>query len=245
MCRHLAYLGPPVALTGLVYDAPHGLVHQAEHPCHQTSGTANPDGYGLAWYEAGDAHPRRHRSTAPIWADGELRALARAVRSPVVLGAARLASPGAPVEVSGNAPFVADRFAFSLNGVVDGWADGVGPELRGVVSPRRASGIEGVADAETLFAVALDLLDRGASPADALAGVVDAVEARTTGRLNLLLTDGATVCATACGNSLFAFEGGAAVVVASEPTDDDPRWVVVPDRTVVVAETAGVTQSRL
>src|SRR5216684_2585514 len=98
MCRHLAYVGPPVALAELLYDAPHGLVRQAEHPRRQTSGTANPDGYGIAWYEPGRPGPRRHRSTTPIWADDELSRVVGDVRSAAVLGAARLATPGLPVE---------------------------------------------------------------------------------------------------------------------------------------------------
>jgi glutamine amidotransferase len=236
MCRHVAYLGPPLALAELLHDAPHGLVHQARYPRRQTSGTANPDGYGVAWYEPGDPRPRRHRSTTPIWADDELRAIARAVRAPAVLGAARLASPGSPVEISGNAPFVADRYAFSLNGVVDGWTDGIAPELRALVSPRRAAAITGATDTETLFAITLDRLDQGASLLDALTAVVALVGSRTTGRLNVLLTDGATVAASADGNSLFALERDGSVLVASEPIDDDPRWAAVPDRSVLVAD---------
>jgi glutamine amidotransferase len=245
MCRHLAYLGPPIALTELLRDAPHGLVDQAEHPLHQTSGTANPDGYGIAWYEAGAAEPRRRRSTTPIWADPELMTVAGTVCSPAVLGAARLASPGSAVEVSGNAPFLAERFAFSLNGIVDGWHDGIGTELRQLVSPRRGAAIDGVTDSETLFGLALDLLDGGAPPADALAGVVTAVEALTTGRLNLLLTDGATMAATACGNSLFGRQRGGAALIASEPVDADPAWSRVPDRTVVVATATAMTETPL
>src|SRR5260370_23223105 len=99
MCRRLAYVGSPVALAELLYDAPHGLVDQAARPRCQTSGTANPDGYGIAWYEAGQPGPRRHRSTTPMWADDELGRLAREIRSPAVLRAARLAPPGPPREV--------------------------------------------------------------------------------------------------------------------------------------------------
>lgn len=245
MCRHLAYLGPPVALAALLDGAPHGLVDQAAHPRCQTSGTANPDGYGLAWYEPGRARPRRHRSVTPIWSDAELASLAHAVRSATVLGAVRLASPGSPIEVEGNAPFVADRFAFSLNGSVDGWADGIGGELGALVSPLRAAAIAGVSDAETLFALVLDGLDDGATPLEALAAVVATVERHTTGRLNLLITDGAAAAASACGNSLFTLERDGAVLVASEPIDDDPRWVAVPDRTVLVADPSGVTTTTL
>ena len=154
MCRHLAYLGPPVRLRSLLVDAPHGLVEQARRPRLQTSGHANPDGYGVAWYEPDGGAPRRHRSATPIWADPELPSLAEHVDATAVLAAVRLASPGSPVEETGNAPFVAEEFAWSLNGVVDGWHNGVGEELRRRISPGRAAGIAGVTDGRHLVATA-------------------------------------------------------------------------------------------
>ena len=238
MCRHLAYLGPPLRLGRLLVDAPHALVEQARRPRLQTSGNANPDGFGVAWYGPDQPAPRRYRTTAPIWADPQLQELAR-VEATACVAAVRLASPGSPVEVTGNAPFVADRFAWSLNGVVDRWHDGVGDGLRGRVSRQRAAGIDGVTDSETLFALALDVLDAGASPAEALATVVATVGARATGRLNVLLTDGRELAASAYGNSLFTREGDRSVVLASEPLDDDPRWTPVPDRSLVTADEGG------
>ncbi|MGQ4420743.1 class II glutamine amidotransferase, partial [Streptomyces sp. SAS_269] len=60
-------------------------------------------------------------------------------------------------------------------------------------------------------------------------------------RLNLLLTDGETIAATAWGDSLwYRTEPGLGTVVASEPYDDDPLWQEVPDRTVLTASRAGV-----
>ena len=189
----------------------------------------------MAWYETPGSTPRRYRSATAMWADPQLATLAP-LRAPAVLAAARLASPGSPVGVSGNAPFVAERFAWSLNGVVDGWHDGVGDELRNLVSARRATGIDGVTDGETLFALALDALDRGAGLDEALAGVVATVESRTTGRLNLLLTDGETVAGSARGNSLFALTRDGSHLLASEPLDDDERWTRLDDGTVMTAD---------
>jgi len=239
MCRHLAYRGPAIPLAALLVDAPHGLVHQAEHPRSQTSGHDNPDGWGVAWYD-GPPPPRRHRSATAVWDDPDV-ATVGARAAPLVLAAARLASPGSPVEVSGNAPFVADRYAWSLNGVANGWHDGVGDTLRAQVSPARAAGIEGVTDSETLFALALDRLDGGASLGEALADVTALVTGRTDGRFNFLLTDGDRVAATAWGNSLSARAADDAVTVASEPLDDDPRWARVPDRTLLVTDGPALT----
>ena len=56
-------------------------------------------------------------------------------------------------------------------------------------------------------------------------------------RFNFLLTDGSSIYATACGDSLFVLEGGSrvpgGVVVASEPFDDDPAWRPVPELSAV------------
>jgi glutamine amidotransferase len=99
----------------------------------------------------------------------------------------------------------------------------------------RLAGVLGPSDAELLFAMALDRLDGGASVGEAVASVVSSVLAVTTGRLNLLLSDGVSMAATACGDSLFTCLWGGGVVVASEPFDDSPEWRAVDDGSLVVA----------
>ncbi|MFV2121526.1 class II glutamine amidotransferase, partial [Streptomyces sp. Act-28] len=75
------------------------------------------------------------------------------------------------------------------------------------------------------------------------AGVVRDVAAAAPGsRLNLLLTDGGAVTATAWGDTLWHLAGpGRRAVVASEPYDDDPGWCEAPDRTLLTAAADGVT----
>jgi len=230
MCRHLAYLGPPVALSTLLFDAPHSLAHQAQCPRRQISGDTNPDGWGVAWYGDAPKAPDWYRTVTPIWADTGFAARASALVSGAFLGAARLASPGATLVDTGNAPFVSGRWAFSLNGIVHGFPDGIGEELRARVHPDRLATVLGDADTEVLFALVVQQLDDGAAPEQALALVVHDVLAITTGRLNLLLSDGAHVYGTRVGNSL-AYRGP---VLASEPTDDEPGWADIPDHSVVV-----------
>jgi len=244
MCRHFAYLGPPVTVASFLLDAPHSMLDQSRDARFQDSGTSNPDGFGVGWYPVdapGGAGPERYRNAVPIWTDRELPELAARTKATAMLAAVRLASPGAPIEVTGNAPFVAGPWLFSLNGVVHHHFDGVGAELRTRVSPARAAAIEGVTDSELLFALALDRLDAGASPGEALAATITAVTALTTGKLNLLLTDGRRIAATAWSNSLFtdtrAAEGS--TVVASEPFDADPSWTRVPDRSLLEVDRRG------
>jgi glutamine amidotransferase len=227
MCRHLAYVGGPASLHELLFGAPHALARQAQQPRHQLSGDTNPDGWGVAWY-SGPGAPQVHRSVTPIWADTEFARRSRDLEVTGVLAAARLASPGAAIDVTGNAPFVHGSWAFSLNGIVHGFPDGVGDELRAQLEPARREAIVGDADSEVLFAMVLQRIDAGIAPDDALEQVVADVLRITSGRLNLLLTDGTTVYATRQGNSLFRLGS----CFASEPLDEQSAWRELRDGTV-------------
>ena len=237
MCRHLAYVGPPVTLEKLIVKPKHSLLQQSFAPRYQTHGTINADGFGVGWYDRDKrVEPARYRTTRQIWADLSFASIAGLVSSNAVLAAVRAASPGMPVEETSTPPFTEGPWLFSHNGFVPGFRSGVGRELRRKVSETRAHGILGATDSELLFALVLDRLDAGTPPADALVSVVDLVEELTTARLNFLLTDGERIAATACRNSLFVFDDRqltGAVVVASEPYDDDAGWEVVKDGSVV------------
>jgi glutamine amidotransferase len=179
-----------------------------------------------------------------MWADRSFASLAGVVASGAVLAAVRSATPPAPVEESGAPPFTSGRWLFVHNGAVDGFDGEPGIELRRRVSERTRAGIEGASDAEVLFALVLDRLDAGDAMSEAVAGVITAVENLTTGRLNLVLTDGERVAATAFGESLFVRRGDG-VVVASEPFDDDGCWQPVPDRSLVEARADDVVITSL
>jgi glutamine amidotransferase len=237
MCRHLAYVGPPVTLEKLIIKPEHSLLQQAFAPRHQTHGTINADGFGVGWYDRDKrAEPARYRTTRQIWADPSFASISGLVSSNAVLAAVRSASPGMAVEETSTPPFTDGPWLFSHNGFVPGFRTGVGRALRRKVSETRVHAMAGATDSELLFALVLDRLDAGAPPAEALVSVVGLVEDLTTARLNLLLTDGERVAATACRNSLFVFDDRqltGAVVIASEPYDDDPSWEVVEDGSVV------------
>ncbi|HXY94249.1 MAG TPA: ergothioneine biosynthesis protein EgtC [Acidimicrobiia bacterium] len=229
MCRHLAYLGQPVALHELLFGAPHSLCRQASAPVHQTSGDSNPDGWGAGWYVDGDVEPHQYRTTTPIWDDAVFADSSRVIESGALLAAARLASEGATIHESGNAPFRSGRWLFSLNGYVKNFHRGVGDRLRSRLSASRRAALVGDSDSEVLFALVLDRLDLGRSATAALCSVIEEVNAVSSGRLNMLLTDGHHVVGTRLGNSLFVREA----TVASEPLDDAPGWREVPDGSLV------------
>jgi gamma-glutamyl hercynylcysteine S-oxide hydrolase len=235
MCRHLAYLGPPVSLRELLIDPPAGLYRQSWAPRQQRHGTVNADGFGVGWYAPGDPVPARYRRDIPIWSDPSVHDIARVTRSGAVLAAVRSASPGTAGGAEAAAPFAAGRWLFSHNGVLDGWRE---MNLPGV----KAGDLDAATDSALLWALARRHLESGAVLDDALAAVIADVEAAGgTGRFNLLVTDGHSIAATAAGDTLWYREAAGGVTVASEPGDDDPAWTAVPDRHVLTAAPFGVT----
>ncbi|ROV65911.1 class II glutamine amidotransferase [Streptomyces globisporus] len=97
-------------------------------------------------------------------------------------------------------------------------------------------------DSALVWALIRHRTDAGDDVPRAVAETVREVAAAAPGsRLNLLLTDGATITATAWGDTLwYLTEPGRRTAVASEPYDDDPLWREVPDRTLLVATASDV-----
>jgi glutamine amidotransferase len=243
VCRHLAYLGPPVALRELLVDPPHSLLRQSWAPRRQQHGVVNADGFGVGWYAEGDPIPARYRSDRPMWTDPSFGDLARVIRTRALLAAVRSATPGLPYTVGAAAPFAAGRYLFSHNGVVPGWPEGIAMLTSGLPLPDllRMMAQEAPTDSVGLWALVARHLDGGAGPAAALAAVVRLAASTAGGRLNLLLTDGDQIAATVFGDTLSWRADERGLVVASEPHDDEPGWVDVPDRSLLTATPDGVT----
>ncbi|MGW9375328.1 ergothioneine biosynthesis protein EgtC [Streptomyces xanthophaeus] len=237
MCRHLAYVGPPVALGRLLSEPDHSLVRQSWEPRRQRYGTVNADGFGVGWYAPGDPVPARYRRAGPVWGDLGFADLARVVSSGAVLAAVRDATwAGADGEAAA-APFADGPWLFSHNGAVRDWPDAVAPLAAGL-PPAELLRLAARTDSAFVWALVLRRLRAGDDLGTALAEPVRELASAAPGsRLNLLLTDGATVSATAWGDSLWYLADAAAgrTVVASEPYDDDVRWREVPDRTLLTA----------
>ena len=248
MCRHLAYAGPALPLSRLLFEAPHALVRQSWAPRDMRGGgTINADGYGVGWFVPGTAEPVRYRRSGPMWADSALPGLAAATVSGVVLAAVRSATVGMPAVETATAPFADGTWLFSHNGVVAGWPDSVS-KLAERLPTRDLLTLDAPTDSALLWAVVRDRLRAGATPAEAVSGTVTEVAAAAPGsRLNLLLTDGSAIVASTFGHALSVRTGGApgcypgvpppggSVLVSSEPLDDDPGWRPVPDEHLLVA----------
>jgi glutamine amidotransferase len=247
MCRHLAYLGPPVAIRTLLVDPPHSLLRQSWAPRRQRHGVVNADGFGVGWYAEDDPIPARYRSDRPMWTDQSFADLARVVRTGALLGAVRSGTPGLPYTVGAAAPFAAGRHLFSHNGVVPGWPEGVATMASGLslTDLLRTVSQEASTDSALLWTLVQRQLDDGAGPVDALAAVVRLAASTAGGRLNLLLTDGDQIAASVYGDTLSWRADERGLVVASEPYDDEPGWVDVPDRSLLLATPDGVTVTSL
>ncbi|MGW0697921.1 ergothioneine biosynthesis protein EgtC [Streptomyces sp. NPDC002867] len=246
MCRHLAYLGPPEPLGALLTAPEHALMRQSWAPRRQRYGTVNADGFGVGWYAEGDPLPARYRRAGPIWADLSFTDLARVVRSEALLAAVRDATePGADNEAAA-APFASGRWLFSHNGAVKGWPGSLAGLAASLPTAELLS-LEARNDSALIWALVLRRLRAGDSLGQALADTVrDAAAAAGASRLNLLLTDGRAIAATAWGDTLWYLTGsGGRLVVASEPYDDDPRWQEVPDRTLLTATRADLLLTEL
>ena len=240
MCRHLAYVGEPVRLADLLLTPPHSLLRQSWAPRDMRSGgTVNADGYGIGWY-ADDAEPVRLRRASPMWTDAALPGLASTVSSGGVLAAVRSATIGMPVVETACAPFTTGPWLFSHNGLVRGWPFSVA-ELASRLPVTDLLTMDAPTDSALLWAMLRARLTAGEKPGDAMASVVtDVAAAAPSSRLNLLLTDGSTIVGTAWTHALWVRVLPGAVVVASEPYDEDPGWQEVPDGHLVTATPSSV-----
>ncbi|MGK2855431.1 MAG: ergothioneine biosynthesis protein EgtC [Microbacteriaceae bacterium] len=225
MCRHIGWLGAPVAVSSLILDPPSGLLVQSYSPRRQKHGTINADGWGVGFF---DPAPRRWRSDKPLWGDASFASVAPALRSGCVVAAVRSATVGMPIESSASAPFTDGSWLLSHNGVVD----------RAVLpsAPAAESSVDSAVLAAHIFGRGLD----------ALGDTVARVGADDPGaRLNILAANGSRLLATTWGDTLFSLQRADGIVLASEPYDDDPSWRDIPDRHLVEVSGADLTLTPL
>ncbi len=231
MCRHLAWLGEPRTLAALVLEPEHGLLRQSYRPRRQRRGLMNADGWGVGYFTPGRTQPARWRSDRPLWSSPSFHSVAPTIASGAVLAAVRSATVGMPADETASAPFTDGTWLLSHNGVVD----------RAVLPVSRAA--ESACDSALLAA---HVFAEGATDAAALGDLVlEVAAADPAASLNLLLTDGHRVLATTWADPASYLVEPDGVVVASEPWDDDPRWVDVPDRHLIEATPAGVVVTPL
>jgi glutamine amidotransferase len=227
MCRHLAWLGAPRTVSSLVLDPPCGLLRQSYAPRRQKRGLLNADGWGVGLYgPGGDA--ARWRSSRPLWSDASFASIAPLLSSGAVLAAVRSATVGTPPDETAAAPFTDGRWLLSHNGKVS-----------------RAA-LPSVLDAESTCDSAMLAAHVFASGPANLVGTLRSVAATDPDAyLNVLMTDGAQILGITWGDELSYLVEPDGVVIASEPWDDDPRWVDIPDRHLIEVTPSGITVTDL
>jgi glutamine amidotransferase len=228
VCRHLAWLGEPRTLADLLLEPEHGLLVQSYAPRRQRNGRMNADGWGVGFYPDSRPEPARWRSSRPLWGEASFASVAPTISSTCVLGAVRSATTGMPLEESASAPFQFGRWLVSHNGVVARSLLGLHPAA------------ESVCDSAQLAAHLFDTGPERAGEFVAALGTRD-----PAARLNLLLTNGNRILATAWNDTLSVLRTEQGTVVASEPYDDDPRWDDVPDHHLVDVTAGAVTITNL
>ena len=208
---------------------PHSLLRQSWAPRRQRHGTVNADGFGVGWYVRTD--PSRSATGGPSRSGPTPRSprWRRRVAAPCVLAAVRSATPGFGHGRVGAAPFTAralavqpqrpagrlatplarrstERTSDDRRGVRAAWTRrccSASPPAAGRPAPRWPTGCSALLE---------EVLGRRRRPA------------------HLLATDGSRDRRHCVGEPLFVpSEREGAVVVASEPHDDDPGWTEVPD----------------
>jgi glutamine amidotransferase len=228
VCRHLAWLGEPRTVGSLVLDPPFGLLRQSYAPRRQTRGLLNGDGWGVGFYPEGSEIPARWRSARPLWGEESFASVAPTLRSTAVLAAVRSATVGMPIEESAAAPFGDGRWLLSHNGRVS----------RAVLPADSTA--ESICDSAQLAA---HVFARG--PDNVARTIVDVARLDPPAILNVLLTDGSRILGVTWGDSLCYRSLPDGVAVVSEPWDDDPHWIDIPDRHLIDVTPRGITLTDL
>jgi glutamine amidotransferase len=223
MCRHLAWLGAPRSVAALVLEPPCGLLRQSYAPRRQKRGLLNADGWGVGLYGP-DGAVHRWRSARPLWSDTSFASIASLLSSGAVLAAVRSATEGMPLDEAAAAPFTDGRWLLSHNGRVSREA-----------LPLSLSA-ESTGDSAMLAAHVF-----ASGPADVAATIRSVAARDPDAYLSVLMTDGSRIVGVTWGDELSYLVEPDGVVVASEPWDDDSRWVDVPDHHLIEVSSAGVT----
>ncbi|HEV7206836.1 MAG TPA: ergothioneine biosynthesis protein EgtC [Jatrophihabitans sp.] len=214
-------------MSSLVLDPPCGLLRQSYAPRRQKRGLLNADGWGVGFLDT-DGGVRRWRSARPLWGDASFASVAPVLSSGAVLAAVRSATAGMPTDESAAAPFSDGEWLLSHNGRVSREA-----------VPARADA-ESVCDSALLAAHVF-----AAGAANAVDTVREVARLDPDAYLNLLMITSDRIVGITWGDELSYLVEPDGVVVASEPWDDDPRWVDVPDHHRVEVTRSGVTVTDL
>jgi glutamine amidotransferase len=257
MCRIAAYFGPPVRLSSLLHETPHGLTDQSRNARQMTDSSIAGDGWGVGWFhpEAGPT-PGMLKSILPLWSDENAKTATHAILSGSVVGHIRYASPNIEVCLTNMPLYVLDDHLWTINGELQPWPGPLSKALRDRLDPDHEADLRGATDGEMLGAMWRTHFRRagGRDAAAALRSMLR--QARDLARehdgevkTNLMLASATEVLAVRYAepgeaNTLYYLEGEprwrGGTVVASEPLDDGSGWHEVGPETLVRVDARGV-----
>ncbi len=243
-----------VTATFWLLDAPDNLAAQSRR---------NPDGTGLGVFD-GQGRPQVRKQPIAAWQDSQFATEAHEMTGTTFIAHVRYATTGSHAVVNTH-PFLQDGRIFAHNGVVEG-LDSLDERLREMGT---ADLVLGETDSERVFALITASIR--ACGGDVTAGLVDAMRWLAANvpiyAVNVLLStatdvwalrypethelhmldrrDGAPVHlrTNRIRTHSEQLRGRPAVVFASEPMDDDPRWRLI-DPGELVHVDAGLQISR-
>jgi len=207
------------------------------------SGEANPDGWGIAWYNGEQDAPHVVKDPGPAYESLLFEQTAREVSACVALAHIRRSS-GTSSVLANTHPFIAGRWAFCHNGHCSR------ERLMEHLLPKFRNGLEGENDSEVYFALLLQHLESATDPLDALGDAVHEVASvgDFTG-LNFLLCDGRCMYAFHYStdperHSMYLQHQSGRELVASEPLDAG-SWEVLSNGSLAVLTPTGHTLASL
>ncbi|MHA7648445.1 class II glutamine amidotransferase [Mycobacterium sp. ML4] len=240
-----------VTATFWLLEAPDSLARQSRK---------NPDGTGLGLFDE-RGRPQLHKEPIAAWRDTQFATEAHCLDGTTFIAHVRYATTGS-LDVRNTHPFLQDGRIFAHNGMIEG-LDVVDERLRELGTRDL---VLGQTDSERIFALITGCVR--ARQGDVSAGVVDAVswlaDSVPVYALNILLCMGTQMWALRYPDThqLFMLDrrvdgvpdfdmstsriharcktlaGRSSVVFATEPMDDDPRWILLDPGELVYVDAA-------
>lgn len=244
MCRWLSYRGPAIFLEDLLYTPKHSLIDQSLQ-AHEAKTPTNGDGFGVGWFGERSI-PGTYHEILPAWNDGNLRSLARQIKSPNFFAHVR-ASTGTATSRANCHPFSYGRWLFMHNGQVGDYH-----RLRRAMENRIPDEMyhsrKGTTDSEAIFFMLLsngldeDPVGAAQKTISDIRGLMDDYAIKLPFRMTSAFTDGTRYYALRYSTddrppSLYYCDEKGGLTVMSEPvTEESQTWKEVPPDSILIAE---------
>jgi glutamine amidotransferase len=229
----------------------------------------NGDGFGIGWYGSRPI-PGLYRDTLPAWKDANLRSLAEQIESPLFFAHVRATTGTSTARVNCH-PFRHGTWLFMHNGQIGDYLK-IRRDIDLRITPELYPYREGSTDTEAMFYLTMSngladdpLAAMSATIAD-IEGMMAAGGCGGAFRMTVAASNGERIIAYRYSSdraspSLFYIQGealaerishdcgdcgGDAVLVVSEPLDDDTAdWTEVPDAHMLIAQEGEITLTPL